>query len=58
VVLILALAFALFSAFVLLHSKLFRLYKLTLVEVSRQFHRSLGKVPPPIRSPGDSCVCR
>jgi hypothetical protein len=53
VVLILSLAFNLFSAFVLLHSKLFRRYQPTLVEVARQLHRSVGKLPPPIRSPAD-----
>ncbi len=53
VVLILSLAFNLFSAFALLHSKLFRRYQPTLVEVARQLHRSVGKMPPPIRSPGD-----
>lgn len=56
VVLILSLAFNLFSAFVLLHSKLFRRYQPTLVEVARQFHRSVGKLPPPIRSPADGCL--
>lgn len=53
VVLILSLAFNLFSAFVLLHSKLFRRDQPTLVEVARQLHRSASKLPPPIRSPED-----
>jgi hypothetical protein len=53
VVLILTLAFNLFSAFVLLHSKLFRRYRPTLLEVARQLYRSVDKRPPPIRSPGD-----
>lgn len=51
VMLILCLAFTLFSAFVRLHSKLFRRYRLTVAEVARQLHRWLCKVPPPIRSP-------
>ncbi len=54
VVLILCLAFTLFSAFVRLHSKLFRRYRLTLVEVARQLHRSLWQLSPPIRSPAHS----
>ena len=53
VVLILCLAFTLFSAFVRLHSKLFRRYRLTLLEVARQLHRSLWQHPP-IRSPAHS----
>jgi hypothetical protein len=53
VVLILSLAFNLFSAFVRLHSKLFRRYQPTLVEVARQLYRSMGKLPPRIRSPSD-----
>ena len=53
VVLILSLAFNLFSAFVLLHSKLFRRDHPTLIEVARQLYRSVDKRPPPIRSPGD-----
>jgi hypothetical protein len=48
VMLILCLAFALVSAFTLLHSKLFRLYRLSLREVSRQFYRSLWRLQPPI----------
>lgn len=51
VVLILCLAFALFSAFALLHSKLVRRYRLALVEVSRQLYRSLWQLQPPIRAP-------
>jgi hypothetical protein len=53
VVLILSLAFNLFSAFALLHSKLFRRYQPGLIEVARQLHRTAGKLPPPIRSPGE-----
>lgn len=51
VVLILCLAFALFSAFARLHSKLVRRYRLALVEVSRQLYRSLWQIQPPIRAP-------
>ena len=51
VALILCLAFALFSAFALLHSKLVRRYRLALVEVSRQLYRSLWQLQPPIRAP-------
>ncbi len=50
VVLILCLAFTLFSAFALLHSKLVRLYHLSLLEVARQLYRSLWRLPP-IRAP-------
>lgn len=51
VVLILCLAFALCSAFVLLHSKIFRSYSLSYLEVARQLYRSLWKHPPSIRAP-------
>lgn len=51
VVLILCLAFTLFSAFVRLHSKLFRCHSLAVAEVARQLRRSLWKSLPPIRSP-------
>lgn len=51
VTLILCLAFALCSAFVLLHSKIFRRYALSYLEVARQLHRSLWKDPPDIRAP-------
>jgi hypothetical protein len=51
VMLILCLAFALTSAFTLLHSKLFRLYRLSSREVSRQLYRSLWQLQPPIRAP-------
>jgi hypothetical protein len=50
VTLILCIGFALFSAFVLLHSKLFRRYHPSLREISRQLYRSLWQVPPPIRA--------
>jgi hypothetical protein len=52
VALILMLAFDLSSAFALLHSKLVRLYRLSLLEVARQLYRSLWKWQPPIRAPG------
>lgn len=51
VTLILCLAFALSSAFVLLHSKIFRRYGLSCLEVARQLYRSLWKDPPDIRAP-------
>ena len=51
VMLILCLAFALVAAFTLLHSKLFRLYRLSLRELSRQLYRSLWQLQPPIRAP-------
>jgi hypothetical protein len=51
VTLILCLAFALFSVFTLLHSKIFRRHRLTLIEVSRQIYRSLWQLQPPIRAP-------
>jgi hypothetical protein len=51
VMLILCLAFALVSAFILLHSKLFRLYRPSSREISRQLYRSLWQLQPPIRAP-------
>ena len=51
VTLILCLAFALSSAFILLHSKIFRRYGLSYLEVARQLYRSLWKDPPRIRAP-------
>jgi hypothetical protein len=51
VTLILLLAFTLCSAFTLRHSKLFRRYRMTTVEVAHQLHRSLSKLPPHIRAP-------
>ena len=50
VTLILCSCFALFSAFALLHSKLFRRYHPSSREISRQLYRSLWQVPPPIRA--------
>ena len=51
VALILCLAFALFSAFARLHSKLVRRYRLSMLEVSCQLYRSLWRLQPPIRAP-------
>jgi hypothetical protein len=51
VTLILCLAFALSSAFALLHSKLYRLYHPSLCEIARQSYRSLWQLQPPIRAP-------
>lgn len=51
VTLILLIAFALCSAFVLRHSKLARRYHLTTVAVAVQLHSWISKVPPPIRAP-------
>ena len=51
VVLILCLAFALCSAFTLLHSKLVRLDRMSSLEVARQLYRSLWQWQPPIRAP-------
>ncbi len=55
VTLILLLAFTLCSAFTLRHSKLYRRYHLTTIEVAHQLHRSLSKLPPRIRAPA-SCL--
>lgn len=51
VVLILLLAFTLCSAFAHCHSKLFRRYSMSTIEVARQLRRSIGKLPPRIRAP-------
>jgi hypothetical protein len=51
VTLILLLAFTLCSAFTLRHSKLFRRYRMTTIEVAHQLRRSLSKLPPTIRAP-------
>jgi hypothetical protein len=51
VTLILLLAFTLSSAFTLRHSKLFRRYRMTTIEVAHQLRRSLSKPPPTIRAP-------
>jgi hypothetical protein len=49
--LILLLAFTLCSAFTLRHSKLFRRYRMTTIEVACQLRRSLSKLPVNIRAP-------
>jgi hypothetical protein len=49
--LILVIAFALCSAFVLRHSKLARLYHLTAVAVAAQLRSGISKAPPSIRAP-------
>ena len=51
VTLILLLAFTLCSAFALRHSKIFRRYPMSTIEVARQLFRSLNKLPPKIRAP-------
>ena len=51
VTLILCLAFALSSAFTLLHSKIFRLYHPPLIQVARQLYRSVWQIQPPARAP-------
>jgi len=51
VTLILCICFALFSAFALLHSKLFRRYHPSLREISQQLYRSLWQLQPPVRAP-------
>ena len=53
VTLILCLAFALFSAFAILHSKLHRLYRPALIEIAQQLYRSLWRFQPPARAPTD-----
>lgn len=52
VTLVLCLAFALSSAFCLLHSKIYRLYRPSLREVARELYRSVWSLQPPIRAPG------
>lgn len=49
--LILCLAFTLCSAFALLHSKIFRLYRPTLREIGRQLYRPLWQLQAPARAP-------
>ncbi len=51
VTLILLIAFALSSNFVLRHSKLVRRYHLTALAVARQLYRWISKAPPSIRAP-------
>jgi hypothetical protein len=54
VTLILLIAFALCSAFVLRHSKLARRDRLTAMAVAAQLRSSLSKAPPSIRAPTGS----
>jgi hypothetical protein len=49
--LILLVAFTLCSAFIHCHSKLFRRYSMSAIEVARQLHFSVSKLPPNIRAP-------
>ena len=51
VTLILLIAFALSSAFVLRHSKLARRDHLTAIAVAAQLRAGVSKTPPPIRAP-------
>jgi Transposase DDE domain len=49
--LILLLAFTLCSAFIHCHSKIFRRYPMSTLEVARQLRFSISKLPPHIRAP-------
>jgi len=49
--LILLLAFTLCSAFIHCHSKIFRRYSMSTIEVARQLRSSVSKLPPKIRAP-------
>lgn len=49
--LILLLAFTLCSAFLHCHSKIFRRYPMSTIEVARQLRLSVSKLPPHIRAP-------
>jgi hypothetical protein len=51
VTLILLIAFSLCAAFTLRHSKLFRLYRMSSIEVAHQLRRSVSKLSPNIRAP-------
>ena len=51
VVLTLCIAFALFAAFTLLHSKVYRTRRITYREVAAALYRSLLRTLPPIRAP-------
>jgi hypothetical protein len=48
---ILLLAFTLCSAFLHCHSKIFRRYSMSMIEVARQLRSSVSKLPPKIRAP-------
>jgi hypothetical protein len=45
------LAFAMYSAFTRLHSKIFRIHHTPLIDVARQLHRSPWRMLPPARAP-------
>jgi hypothetical protein len=49
--LILLLAFTLCSAFLHCHSKIFRRYRMSTIEVARQLRLSVSKMPPNTRAP-------
>ena len=49
--LILLLAFTLCSAFIHCHSKIFRRYSMSTLEVVRQLRLSISKLPPNARAP-------
>jgi Transposase DDE domain len=49
--LILLLAFTLSTAFIHCHSKLFRRYRMTTIQVACQLRRAVSKLPPNIRAP-------
>jgi hypothetical protein len=49
--LILLLAFTLCSAFLHCHSKIFRRYPMSAIEVARRLRLSVSKLPPHIRAP-------
>jgi hypothetical protein len=54
--LILLLAVTLTSAFAHCHSKLYRLYPSSLIEIAQQLRRSVSSLPPKIRSPDSPAV--
>lgn len=51
VVLTMCIAFALFTAFTLLHAKFYRIRKITCQEVAHTLYRSMLRTLPPIRAP-------
>jgi hypothetical protein len=53
---ILLLAFTLCSAFLHCHSKIFRRYRMSTIEVARQLRFSVSKIPPHIRAPDAPAV--
>jgi hypothetical protein len=56
VAIILLLAFTLCSAFIHCHSKIFRRYPTSTIEVAHQLRSSLSKLPPNIRAPDSPAV--